>query len=64
MDIKKAQERRKYLLKWNMERRKERVKNKCCANCGVKVKPIIRIPYRCRSCNDKQNKAREDGEES
>ena len=57
MEIKKAKERRIYLLEYHKKQRDERVKKGLCAECGKKPKPII--PYRCKSCNDRQN-ARKD----
>ena len=45
-----------YLYKLNKKKRKEWVKNKCCASCGKKVKPKIIIQYRCESCLDKLRK--------
>ena len=36
------------------ELRDKRVRNKCCASCGKKVKPKIIFPYRCEDCQNKQ----------
>ncbi len=54
MDMKKTIERRKYLVEWHRKQRQERVKKGLCVQCGKKPEPVI--PYRCRSCNDIQNK--------
>ena len=43
---------------FNKKTRKERVKNKCCAQCGAKIKPKIIIPYRCDSCIAKNKNQR------
>lgn len=42
-----------YIYDYHKRKRIERVKNKCCAKCGNKVKPITIIPYRCKKCLDK-----------
>ena len=42
-----------YHYEFAKKRRKDRVKNKCCAQCGKKVKPKIIIPYRCEECQSR-----------
>ena len=45
--------RNKYHYEWSKKKIKERVKKKCYASCGKKVKPIIILPYRGKKCQDK-----------
>jgi len=42
-----------YYFVHHKKRRERFVKNGCCAQCGEKVKPIKRIPYRCEECRNK-----------
>lgn len=37
------------------KRWQENIKKECCGECGKKVKPITKIPSRCRGCQDKIN---------
>ena len=39
-----------YLLNYAKKMRIKRKQNKCCVECGRKVKPRIVYPYRCDKC--------------
>lgn len=45
--------RRDYDINWRKKKRKEWRSKNLCGACGGKVKPITRIPYRCKCCEDK-----------
>ena len=45
-----------YILDYAKKMRKRRVENKCCAECGEKVKPKIVYHYRCDECLQRANK--------
>lgn len=53
-----------YTYEYLKKRRKERVKNKCCAKCGKKVKPKIIIPYSCEKCQGKTREYNKEREEN
>lgn len=44
------------MYKKRKERRKERIENHCCGDCGELVEPKIIYPSRCGKCNYAANK--------
>ena len=58
MNLNKAIERRKYLLKWNKNRRRKlRAEHKCIC-CKKKVKPVTTYPQFCEEHNPTNRKKR------